>query len=58
MTKGEKERVRLTIGVKPEEDREKKKKVPKGVELLDDVEVEQRVVRVQRNVVDVEGGWK
>ena len=27
---GEKKRVRLTIGVKPEEDREKKKKVPKG----------------------------
>ena len=27
--KGEKKRVRLTIGVKPEEDREKKKKVPK-----------------------------
>ena len=48
-------RVRLTIGVKPEEDREKKKKVPKGGELRDDVEV-QRVARVQRNVVDVEVG--
>ena len=27
--KGEKKRVRLTVGVKPEEGREKKKKVPK-----------------------------
>ena len=28
LPKGEKKRVRLTIGVKPKEDREKKKKVP------------------------------
>ena len=30
LSKGEKKRVRLTICFTPEEDREKKKKVPKG----------------------------
>ena len=48
--------MRLTIGVKPEEDRENKKKVPNCGNLKDDVEVEQRVALVQRNVVDVE--WR
>ena len=48
---------RLTIGVRPEDDREKKKRGPKGgAESRDDNEVDQQVARLRQNVVNSEGG--
>ena len=49
--------MRLTIGVKPEEGREKKKKVPnEGVESSKDKEVEQQVSHLRRHVVEMGEG--
>ena len=49
----EKKRVRLTIGVKPEEGREKKKVPKNGGESSKDMEVEQQVSHLRRNVVEI-----
>ena len=57
MLKGEKKRVRLTVGVKPEDDRKKKKRVPnEGEESRDDMEVDQRVSRLRQHVGEDKGG--
>ena len=48
----EKKRVRLTVCLKPEEGREKKKKVPRGGS-SNDMEVEQQVSHLRRNVVEM-----
>ena len=51
--KWEKKRVRLTIGVRPEVGREKKKKVPEGVEKSsNDLEGVHQVSHLRRKVVD------
>ena len=53
----EKKRVRLTIGVKPEDGREKKKKVPMGGgEPSNNREVEQQISHLRRNVVEIGEG--
>ena len=55
--KWEKKRVRLTVGVKPEDDRKKKKRVPnEGAESRDDMKVDQRVSRLRQHVADYKGG--
>ena len=52
--KVEKKRVQLTIGVNPEDGLEKKNKVPMGGwEPSNDMEVEQQISHLRRNVVDV-----
>ena len=61
LPKGEKKRVRLTVGVGPEEGREKKKSVKKKEEKKGDgssgdMEGVQQVSHLRRNVVDIGEG--
>ena len=61
LPKGEKKRVRLKVGVSPEEGREKKKSVKKKEEkkgdgLRGDVEGVQQVSHLRRNVVEIAEG--
>ena len=56
VSKGEKKMVHLTIDVMPEDGREKKKRVPKGVrESRDGMDVDQQVARLRQNVLESEG---
>ena len=55
VSKVEKKRVRLTIGVKPEDDWTRKKRGPKvEPESRDDMDVDQQVARLRQNVVRTE----